>query len=40
MTFYVFIKVGERCEGITVDNGLEVSSQTVAARIQVGGSRS
>ena len=35
MTFYIFFKIGYSCDGITVDHGLEVSSQPIAARIQV-----
>ena len=38
-TFYVFLKVGQRFNGLTVDHGLEVSSQQIAGRIQVGGCR-
>ena len=38
-TFNDFFKVGYRCDGITVNYGLEVSSQPIATRIQVGGSR-
>ena len=37
--FYVFFKVGERCDEITVDHRLKVSQKPKIARIQVGGSR-
>ncbi|GFU20406.1 hypothetical protein TNCV_2521761 [Trichonephila clavipes] len=39
MLFYTFFNVGWRCDGITVDLGLEVTPQPNVARIQVGGSR-
>ena len=37
--FHIFFKVGQRYDGITVDHDLEVSSQPIAERIQVKGSR-
>ena len=39
MILHIFFKVGERSVRITIDHGLEIFSQTIAARIQVRGSR-
>ncbi|GFX59922.1 hypothetical protein TNCV_4984351 [Trichonephila clavipes] len=39
MAFYAFVKIGQRCNGIMVDHGLEVYPQPKVANIYVGGSR-
>ena len=36
MAFCAFFKVGQKCDGITEDHGLEASSESITEKMQVG----